>query len=80
MKSARVEKLVMSPGNQPTVERHRDEAIRVRTPLDAIMILERAQRDHRIGTVVLAGGYAHDQVLARFLHTFYPAVRIESEA
>ena len=73
-------KMIVSSGNQPTIEPYSDAAIRVATPLDAIMMLERAEAGRRIATVILAGTYARDRELAHFLGTFYPAVQIESEA
>ena len=72
-------KMILSSGTQPTIVRWSDDAIHVATPLDAIIRLERAESQRRIHTVVLAGRYASDRELARFLGAFYPAVHIERE-
>lgn len=72
-------KMIISSGSQPTIERRGDDAVRVTTPLEAITRLERLDGDRRIRTVVLAGGYANNRDLERFLGVFYPTVRVERE-
>jgi hypothetical protein len=49
-----------------------DDAIVVRTPLDAIMRLEK--RPQRIRTVVLSGSYASNDELVKFIREAYPWV------
>ncbi len=73
-------KMIVSSGLPATPRRYGDETIHVVTPLDAIVMLERAEREGQIDMIVLAGAYAGDSELARFLGAFYPAVRIEQEA
>ncbi len=79
MNAMQYQTMILASGNQPTIGRRGDETICVATPLDAIMRLERVDGRRRIGTVVLAGGYASDGELARVLGVLYPAVRIERE-
>lgn len=71
-------KMILSSGTQPTIERRGQDAIHVATPLELITRLER-ESDRRIRTIVLAGGYASNYELARFLDAFYPAVHVERE-
>ena len=72
-------KMILASGTRPTIERWSDEVVRVATPLDAIMRLERMHRHDPIRTVILAGGFASDPELVRFLGVFYPRVRVECE-
>jgi hypothetical protein len=58
-----------------SVNRDRDAAITVRTPLDAICRLDR----ELIRTVVLAGSFATNLELATTLRELYPQIRFECE-
>ena len=68
------ELMIVASDIAPTVT---DHALVVGTPLDAIIRLESQQR---ITTVVLAGAYARDLELARFLGESYPSICVELEA
>jgi hypothetical protein len=65
--------MIMASHIAPTIT---DHAVVVSTPLDAIVRLEGAGR---VRTVVLAGTYARDPVLAASLRELYPTVHIERE-
>jgi len=59
-----------------SIERSRDEVVRVVTPLEAIMRLEGTPRIQRI---ILSGTYAAHDELHSFLVAMYPTVRIDRE-
>jgi hypothetical protein len=57
--------LIVSVERESSSNSGTEDPVVVRTPLDAIMRLER--RPQRIRTVVLAGAYATNQELAKFI-------------
>jgi len=69
--------LIVSVERESSSNSGTEDPVVVRTPLDAIMRLER--RPQRIRTVVLAGAYATNDELAKFINEAYPWVGVEQD-
>jgi len=69
--------MIVSSERESTTTNATEDPIVVRTPLDAIMRLEK--RPQRIRTVVLSGSYATNDELVKFIHEVYPWVGVEHD-
>lgn len=69
--------MIVSSERDSTTNNAGEDPIVVRTPLDAIMRLER--RPQRIRTVILSGAYAMNDELVKFINEVYPWVGIEHD-
>jgi hypothetical protein len=65
--------IIIVADSTPTIT---DHSFVVTTPLDAI---DRLERERRVRTVVLAGTFARDTMLAAFLGEFYPSIHVERD-